>query len=344
MRTHPPSATPPTADGPKAGHIDSFESRRREGGLDRTAAEMAERQHGVVSLSQLRDLGLSGAAVRKRVARGRLHTIHRGIYAVGHGLLSPDGQRMAAVLGCGSGAVLSHRSAAALWGLRSDDASCIDVTAPNRRGRIPAGIKAHRDGSLQARDRTSLRGIPCTSASRTLLDLAAVASVSELRHAISEAEFLRIFDATAVRAMIKRGRGRRGVARLRMLVDELDPQTKRTRSELERRFLAMCSKAAIPPPAVNRELELGSIHLTPDFTWRDARLIVETDGRMAHDTASAFERDRRRDQILSAAGWRVIRCTWRQVLDEPLRLTQTLRALLANPRPDGPEAGHIDTF
>jgi very-short-patch-repair endonuclease len=177
-----------------------------------------------------------------------------------------------------------------------------------------------------------------------LLDLAAVASVSELRHAISEAEFLRIFDATAVRAMIKRGRGRRGVARLRMLVDELDPQTKRTRSELERRFLAMCSKAAIPPPAVNRELELGSIHLTPDFTWRDARLIVETDGRMAHDTASAFERDRRRDQILSAAGWRVIRCTWRQVLDEPLRLTQTLRALLANPRPDGPEAGHIDTF
>lgn len=329
MRTEP---SPPPADGPKTGHIDSFESRRLEGGtLDRVVAEMAERQHGVVSLPQLRDVGLSGAAVQKRVARGRLHKVHRGVYAVGHGLLGPDGRRMAAVLGCGSGAVLSHRSAAVLWGLKPEDPDLVDVTAPNRRGRIPTGIKAHRDGSLQTPDRTSFRGIPCTTVARTLLDLAAVVSVSELRRAISEAEFLRIFDSVAVRATIKRSRGRRGVARLRMLVDELDPQTKRTRSELERQFLAMCSKAAIPTPAVNCELDLGSVRLTPDFIWSDARLVVETDGRVAHDTGSAFERDRRRDQILSAAGWRVIRCTWRQVLDEPLRLTQTLRALLASP-------------
>jgi very-short-patch-repair endonuclease len=163
-----------------------------------------------------------------------------------------------------------------------------------------------------------------------LLDLAGVVRVSELRKAISEAEVLRIFDPVAVQAVIARSAGRRGVARLRMVVSELSPQTARSRSYLERKFLMMCERAAVPPPEVNCTLNLGGEMLQPDFIWRDAGLIVETDGRETHDTASAFERDRRRDQILGAAGWQVIRCTWRQVIDEPTRVAQTLHALLAS--------------
>jgi predicted transcriptional regulator of viral defense system len=209
---------------------------------------MAEKQHGLVTLSQIRALGLSGSAVRKRVERGRLHQLHKGVYAVGHSVLSREGWFMAAVLACEPCAVLSHRSAAELWGLQKGFAASIDVTAPNRRGRIPAGIDAHRDSSVVAADRTKLHQIPCTTVARTLLDLAGVVSAWELRKAVAEAEVLRLLDVPAVRALIRRSRGRRGVARLRLCIEELDPATKRTRSELERRFLRLCKRAGLPKP------------------------------------------------------------------------------------------------
>lgn len=237
---------------------------------------------------------------------------------------------MAAVLACGPGAVLSHRSAAELWGLlRPAGRFAIDVTAPGRRGRAPDGINAHRHGSLQAPDRTSVQGIPCTSVARTLLDMAGGVPAHELRGSIAEAEVQRLLDLAAVHEVMDRSRGRRGVARLRLAVDELDPQIALTRRELERRFLALCRRAGLPSPAVNVPLELDDGVLVPDFLWREARLIVETDGRQFHDTASAFEHDRRRDQRLTLAGWRVIRCTWRQVVREPAEVGRTVRALLA---------------
>ncbi len=236
---------------------------------------------------------------------------------------------MAAVLACGPGALLSHRSAAVVWGLREDRRRSTDVTAPNRRGRIPNGIDAHRDGSLTAADRTVIDGIPCTTIPRTLLDLAAVVPVSELRKAISEAEVLRLLDHGAMRRLLKRSRGRRGVARLRMLLDEIHPQTKRTRSEMERLFLRMCGGAALPEPEVNVKLEVGDGFLEPDFLWRDAGLIVEADSRRYHDTDSAFQLDRKREQRLLLAGWRVARCTWEQVEREPRQLAETIRNLLA---------------
>jgi hypothetical protein len=238
---------------------------------------------------------------------------------------------MAAVLACGPGAVLSHRSAAALWGLREDRRSSIDVTAPNRRGRIPRGIDAHRDGSLTSADRAENNGIPCTIVARTLLDLAAVVPVWELRKAISEAEVLRILDHAAVRQLIKRSRGRRGVARLRMLMDEIHPLTKRTRSDMELLLLDMCDRAGLPQPEVNVMLYPGGRRTMPDFLWRDAGLIVEADSRRFHDTDSAFQRDREREQRLQLAGWRVSRCTWEQIEREPQRLAKTIRGLLAQP-------------
>jgi very-short-patch-repair endonuclease len=236
---------------------------------------------------------------------------------------------MAAVLACGPSAVLSHRSAAALLGLHDDSRRLIDVTAPNRRGRIPRGIDAHRDGSLTSDDRTEINGIPVTTVARTLLDLASVVPVWELGRAISEAEVRRILDHAAVRRLIKRSRGRRGVARLRMLMDYIHPETKRTRSEMERLFLRMCDQADLPRPEVNVKLKVGGRRLMPDFLWRNAGLIVEADSRRYHDTDSAFQSDRQREQRLQLAGWRVSRCTWEQIEREPRNLAATIQGLLA---------------
>lgn len=324
-----PSTPPqPTADGTKSGTYVPISSRRR---LDWEVAGIAERQYGLVSLEQLRRLGMDESAVRKRVAAGRLHRVHDGVFAVGHKALANHGKLMAAVLACGSGAVLSHRSAAELWGIYKGEGDMVDVTAPHRRGRSPEGIQAHRDGSLRCFDRTIINGIPCTTVERTLLDLAAVLPIHQLRRAIGEAEVLRILDPAALRKLIRRSRGRRGVARLRMLMDELHPDAKRTRSELERLFLRMCVRADLPRPEVNVKLWVSGRQLEPDFLWRDAGLIVEADGRQFHDTGAAFQDDRRREQLLQLAGWRVSRCTWEQVEREPRVLAATIRSLLAQP-------------
>jgi predicted transcriptional regulator of viral defense system len=311
--------------------MDRFESRRRR--LDRRIAEIAARQHGLVTLEQLHGLGLSKDRVGQRARAGRLHRVHEGVYAVGHALLTSKGRWMAAVLACGSGAVLSHQSAAVLWEMSDDESKLIDVTAPNRRGRHPSGIAAHRNGSLKLRDCATVHGIPCTTVEKTLLDLAAVAPSWRLRRALAEAEVLRIVDLPALRALLRRSRGRRGVARLRLLLDEIHPQTKRTRSELERLFLRVCERGGLPRPEVNVPLDVGGRDLKPDFLWRDAGLIVETDGRRYHDTGSAFQLDREREQSLQLAGWRVSRCTWEQVEREPRRLVSVIRGLLTQPNP-----------
>jgi hypothetical protein len=240
---------------------------------------------------------------------------------------------MAAVMACGSGAVLSHRSAAALWRIGHFAQGWVDVTAPNRRGRHPSSINAHRNGSLTAGDLTRVRGIPCTTVERTLLDLAAVIPVWQLRKALAEAEVLRIVDLSVLHALLRRSRGRRGVARLRLILEELHPETKRTRSDLERLFLDICGKGGLPTPEVNVSLHVSGRRLKPDFLWRDAGLIVEADSRRFHDTDSAFQHDRQREQLLQLAGWRVSRCTWEQVEREPRRLAQTIKVLLAQSNP-----------
>ncbi len=161
-----------------------------------------------------------------------------------------------------------------------------------------------------------------------MLDLAAVIPVWQLRTALAEAEVLRIVDLSVLRALLRRSRGRRGVARLRLILEELHPETKRTRSDLERLFLDMCGKGGLPTPEVNVSLHVSGRRLKPDFLWRDAGLIIEADSRRFHDTDSAFQHDRQREQLLQLAGWRVSRCTWEQVEREPRRLVQTIQALL----------------
>jgi hypothetical protein len=288
---------------------------------------LAERQHGVVSLPQLQLAGLTKSAVAKRAREGRLTRIHRGVYAVGHGRLTKNGHWMAAVLAYGPNAVLSHRSAAALHGVRSDNRPAIDITLPSRSVRSRPGIAAHRSARLEAQDVTSIDAIPCTTVHRTLLDLADVVPARALKKAIDQAEVLRVFDLRAIEEVLARASGRRGAAVLKQVLAEYDGPTL-TDSELEELFLALCEEAGLPRPAVNEWITLDDgVAYKADFLWRAERLIVETDGWGSHGTRQAFEHDRRRDRRLSVAGWTVVRFTWRDVEREPADVIETLTAL-----------------
>ncbi|HVV90068.1 MAG TPA: DUF559 domain-containing protein [Solirubrobacterales bacterium] len=315
-------------DGPKTRHIGKFSAHQH--GVDADVGRLAVAQNGLVTREQLEGLGLTDQAIAKRVDRGRLHRIHQRVYSLMPRVTTERGKFMAAVLACGPDAVLSHRSAAYLWGLVDTWEEPVDVTAPNRRGRSPEGVAAHRDGSLQPIDRTALHGIPCTSVARTALDFAGVAPEWEVRKVVAQAEVLRILDRPKLRALLKRSRRRRGVARLRLILDTTHPQTKRTRSELERLFLEMCARRDVPEPEVNVWLPASDgRRYQADFLWRESRLIVEADSRRFHDTDGAFVSDRKRQQQLELAGWRVSRCTWEEVEREPRRLAQTVQGLIA---------------
>jgi Protein of unknown function (DUF559) len=235
---------------------------------------------------------------------------------------------MAAVLACGDGAVLSHRSAAALWGVRSASRRAIDVSARGRRGRSRTGISAHRGDSLTPDEVTTARGIPCTTVARTLLDLAEVSGRHTVARAVDQAEVLQIFDGRALDDVLKRANGRSGAAMLEAILADHEIASGMTRSELEKRFLELCTRHGIPLPVVNSRVAVGKLDLEVDFAWPRKRLIVEADGHRFHATRGAFERDRRRDQRLTLAGWRVVRCTWRQVIGDPGTLARTILALL----------------
>jgi hypothetical protein len=285
---------------------------------------VAAAQHGIVALRQLRRLGLSASAVRSRVAAGRLHPNHQSVYAVGHPLVSFDGRCMAAVLACEPDALASHRSAAALLGLHRSARANIDVTVRRRTGRTRPGIDVHRAGGLRASDVTSVDGIRCTTVARTLLDLADVLHRRALERACDQAEVLRLFDGRALEDVLSSAVGRRGAPVLRAILSDQARDPTLTRSELEERFLAVCARAGVPRPRVNAWIELDGGGVEVDFLWREQRLIVEADA-----TSRAFERDRRRDQRLLMVGWRVIRCTWRQVTQGSDEVARTLRTLLS---------------
>jgi uncharacterized protein DUF559/putative AbiEi antitoxin of type IV toxin-antitoxin system len=263
---------------------------------DRRLARLAGRQHGVVSRAQLYEMGFDNPGVERRSAAGRLHRLHRGAYAVGHTIVPPRGRWLAAVMACGPGAVLSHRSAAALWGIRPTAAARIDVTVPHTSGfRSTARIVVHR--SRRPIEALRLDGIPVTTAGRTLADLATALPRRELEKAAETAEALKLHVVVDP--------SHPGAKRLADIDHDL---TYTTRSPLEDDFLALCDRFEIPRPRVNARVAGFEV----DFCWPAERLIVETDGRR-HLTRAAFERDRVRDAVLTARGWRVMRVTSRQM-------------------------------
>lgn len=290
---------------------------------DRRIGDLAERQHGVVARSQLLDLGVGRRAIEHRIACGRLRVVHRGVYAVGHSSLTRAGRFMAAVLAGGPDAVLSHRSAAALRGLRVPSGGAIEVSVPVRR-RAPAGVR-FRHTDVPPDERTVHLGVPVTTVSRTLLDLAAVLRPGAVERAMHEAEVLRLVDELSVPALIERHPGRPGVPALRHILAAADLGADVTDSELEDAFVTFARRYRLPRPLLNRTV-LG---FRVDALWPDARLAIELDGRTTHLTRRRFETDRVRDRALTAAGWRVVRVTWRQLHDDPGALAADLRRILS---------------
>jgi hypothetical protein len=285
-------------------------------------AELAGRQHGVVERAQLTEFGLSRHAVARLVERGRLHALHRGVYAVGHRKLTRCGAWMAAVLAAGEGAVLSHRSAAALWGIRETARRAIDVTVP-RDVRRP-GLTVHR-AQLPRDEVTTRDAIPVTTPARTLLDLAALLDEHKLARAAERAEALRLTSPTSLQELMDRYPRRPGTPNLKRLIDEHRIVPTTTANDLERRFLSFLDANELPRPLVNESLDPSK---TPDFRWTNERLIVEVDGFETHGTRAAFERDRARDRQLAAQGWRVARVTRRQLDGDPTTLAAELTAML----------------
>jgi len=291
---------------------------------DRLIAELAARQYGVVSRSQLLSMGIGAGAIDTRLRRHRLHRLHRGVYAVGHLALVPLAREMAAVLACGDGAVVSHRSAAAVWHLlAATENSPIDVTVVRSSGRRRPGLDVHHSRLLSRADVRHLRGLPITAPARTLIDLAETATDRELERATHEALARRLLTARSLLAETSRFGGRRGLTRLKRLIDEGGAETL-TRSEAEERFLALVRAAGLPDPEVNARIEGYEV----DFLWRAHTLVIEIDGFQFHSSREAFERDRRRDADLQGNGLSVLRFTWRQVVEEPFAtLARTVRAI-----------------
>jgi very-short-patch-repair endonuclease len=298
--------------------------------VDARIARLAAAQHGVFHLRQLELLGLCPRAVQKRAQAFRLHRVHRGVYSlVPATLLTRNGRYMAAVLACGPGAVLSHRSAAALAELRADNRSRIDVAVP-RRGLRRRDIDIHRTDTLAPDDVTRIDGIPCTSVARTLVDIAQVVSRRALERTFDQAEVLGVLNLRGVTQQLARLGRRRGVARVRAVLETHHAGATATWSELEEAFLELVRAARLPAPEVNAWLMLddGDPPIRVDFLWREQRVVLETDGWNTHKTRQSFEHDRRIDQRLTAARFTPVRATWRQIKCERRRLAQTLRRVL----------------
>jgi very-short-patch-repair endonuclease len=283
-------------------------------------AALAARQHGVVARWQLLRAGLTPEMIKRRLASGHLHPVHRGVYAVGHPRLSLDGRRHAAVLAGGEGAMLSHRSAGAVWNLRPDNRARFDVTTP-RRARSRAGLVVH-EGKLDPRDVTTRRGIPITSIPRTLLDLATTLTDDDLLAALENADKLDLLDARAVDDVCARNRGHQGIGAIDAARDAYDPRHRLTNSQFERRAIALFDRLGLPRPEINAQIGEDTV----DLLWREHGLIVELDSWEHHRHRGAFERDRERDRKHLVLGLSTARLTWRQLETGAADLAQLLSA------------------
>lgn len=295
---------------------------------DREVARVASGQKGMITRGQLFDAGLGRGAIEHRLRNGRLHPYPpgAGVYLVGHSSTEPLSAEMAAVLRFGGHAVLSHRTAAAVWGF-ADPPHDVTLTTATGRQSSRSGVRVFRVVSLDSRDLRRAYGLPLTAPARTLLDVARHVSAGELERMVAEARVRGLASDRELRAAIGRAPQRKGVAALRsQLESERGPAF--TRSEAERKLLSMIEAAGLPSPLVN-----SRVHgIEVDLLWPASKLVVEIDGYAFHSTRRAFERDRRRDQVLVGSGMRVIRVTWLQLVDEPLAVIASIApAVVASP-------------
>lgn len=307
--------------------------------------EQASRQHGVVARRQLLGLGLGKRAIEGRLERGFIRVLHRGVYAVGAARLEQDGLRAAALLACGwegagdleHAAVLSHRSAAAVWGLVRQIPLTIDVTVGRKQRRNHRDIATHRH-PIRADEIEVVRGMPVTSAARTAFDFAAIArDQRELERAWNEMEVRRLTSRVSVPQLLERYPGRPGAPALRALLSSKEPEGI-TRNDFEEAFVALLDAHGLPRPRLNADLWLRKRFVEVDCLWTDQRIALELDGRAVHAREAAFESDKKRDRELLVEGWRPAHVTWLQLRAEPDAVAADLRELLA----EVPAAAAVD--
>ncbi len=294
-------------------------SEGHEDKRSRQAWGLAGRQHGILARRQLLELGFNSREIEHRVRRGRLHLVMRGVYAVGWPQLTRRRRWMAAVLACGKGAVLSHHSAAALWGIGGELSGRTDVSVRRRCELRRPGLRVRGRPSLRSADFAAVDMIPVTGIARTLVDLAAELPPRRLERAVNEADKHDLIDPEALRLAADEYEGQPGAPALRRL---LDSRTFRlSDSDLETHFRPIAEDAGLPPP-LSKQLVNG---WEVDFFWPDLGLIIETDGLRYHRTASTQMRDVRRDRAHALAGMTSLRFTHYEVRHEPAKVRAELR-------------------
>jgi very-short-patch-repair endonuclease len=294
---------------------------RRKSRSQHEISALAERQHGVVAGGQLTRIGYSIDAVLRAARTGRLHRLHHDVYAVGHPAVSLHGKALAAALAAGDDALLSHRSAAWLWGLTTRWAKPVEVTAASPR-RVRTDIRIHSAQALQPEDRDAHDGVPVTAVPRTLLDFAA-SDPFYLPYALDNAHRLGLLDLIDLDAFLKRSKGFRGVARLRAGLEDFRPQGI-TRSRLERRFRRLIRDAGLPRPVTNLFIEGYEL----DVYWPRERFAVELDTYDYHGDPRSFESDRLRHEELKLAGIEMVRVTGERLEREPSAVIRRIERLL----------------
>jgi very-short-patch-repair endonuclease len=294
-----------------------------QGSGDREISRIASAQKGFVDRPQLLAAGLGRGAIRRRLSNGRLHEYYRGVYLVGHMELPPLGGEMAAVLLFRGRAVLSHLSAAALWGFAKPPDK-VHVTLLGRQAAPRDGLVVHRVRELDRRDLRVRSGLPLTSPARALLDMASEVDEAELEQAMGEARGRRLVRDRELQDIARSAGRRPGVGVFRAILAQ-DGGPAFSDEGAARLLLRLLRKANLPAPETQVQMHGHRV----DFLWRDARLILEVDGHRFHGHRAAFERDRKRDQRHAAAGYRVIRVTWRQLEKEPLAVIARIAQALA---------------
>lgn len=289
-------------------------------------AELAATQHGVVSQRQLLGLGYSEGAIARAIQAGRLHRLHRGAYNLGHPAASRHGMYLAAIFSCGEGALISHFSAAWLWGLYPNWTRTPEVTAPFR-GHRRAGIRIHHSTILEAEDQATLRSIPVTAVPRVLLDLGTRQTDKQIESLLEKAERRGLLDVGAIDSLIARSGRHAGRKRLQRAT-ALYRSPIMSRARTERLFFDLVKRAGLPRPAINTFVAGHEI----DAYWERERFAVELDGYATHRTRAAFERDPVRIEDLKLAGIDAIRITARRLEREPDEVVKRLRLLLGQRR------------
>jgi very-short-patch-repair endonuclease len=291
-------------------------------------ASLATSQDGMVARRQLIREEIPRDTIKRWLRCGLLYPRHQGVYGVGHAALAPRGPQRAALLACGDGAILSHASAAHIWGLLEMEPTPVDITVMGRQCRSRSGIRVHQVSDISEQDVRLRYDLPLTSPARTLIDFGATATRDGLERLVAEARVKGLLRPGELEAAVSRAGRRRGTGRIRALL-QAEGEPGITRSEGERILRGLIRQARLAQPRSNVRVAGYEV----DFLWEEEKVVVEFDGYRFHGHRRAFEHDRRKDVDLANAGYQVLRFTWRQLTEEPLVVIAAIARALGRRSP-----------